>query len=180
MGQNIFDVGDTSDALTGLYLWLLFGFLSTMVSCDMQKLMIENQMFRHLCGILAFFLLFMIINKDSRTPVASLWQKTLYIYILFLMMTKSKWYFSIPILALLIIDQTIKAHVNYLTNINPSDNKIYYYTKVRDGLYKIIITLIICGFVHYAYRQYIEFGPDFSWSKLIFSTKCNMNQQSLF
>ena len=80
MSQNIFDAGDTSDALTGLYLWLLFGFLSTMVNCDIQKLMLENQMFRHLCGVLAFFLLFTILNKNSRNHVTTLWQKTIYLY----------------------------------------------------------------------------------------------------
>ena len=96
------------------------------------------------------------------------------------MMIKSKWYYSIPVLTLLIIDQSIKAHIQYLTNTNPSNTNINYYTKLRDAVYKVIVTLIIVGFVHYAYRQYIEFGPDFSWSKLIFSSKCNLNQQSLF
>ena len=80
MSQNIFDAGDTNDALTGLYLWLLFGFLSTMINCDMQIFMMENQIFRHLCGILAFFLLFTIINKDSRISVTTMWQKTIYLY----------------------------------------------------------------------------------------------------
>jgi hypothetical protein len=141
MSQNIFDAGDTNDALTGLYLWLLFGFLSTMINCDIQRLMMENQIFRHLCGILAFFLLFVIINKDSRTSVATMWQRTIFLYLLFLMMTKSKWYFSIPVLTLLIIDQTIKAHIQYLTNINPSNTKINYYTKVRGALYKVIIKI---------------------------------------
>ena len=176
MSQNIFDAGDTNDALTGLYLWLLFGFLSTMINCDMQRFMMDNQIFRHLCGILAFFLLFTIINKDSRISVTTMWQKTIYLYILFLMMIKSKWYYSIPVLTLLIIDQSIKAHIQYLTNINPSDTNINYYIKLRDALYKVIITLIIVGFVHYAYRQHAEFGPDFSWYKLIFSSKCNLNQ----
>jgi hypothetical protein len=176
MNQNIFDTGDTNDALTGLYLWLLFGFLSTMVNCDIQRLMIENQMFRHLCGVLAFFLLFTILNKNSRNHVSTIWQKTIYLYILFLMLIKSKWYFSIPILTLLIIDQSVKVHINYLNNINPSDTNINYYMKVRDALYKVIITLIIVGFVHYAYRQHAEFGPEFSWYKLIFSSKCNLNQ----
>ena len=175
MSQNIFDVGDTSDALAGLYLWLFLGFLSTMVDCDIQRLMLENQMFRHLCGVLAFLLLFVILNKNSRNNVFTIWQKTIYLYVLFLMLIKSKWYFSIPIITLLIIDQSIKAHINNLNNINPSDTNIHYYNKVRDALYKVIITLIIVGFIDYAYRQYDDFGPDFSWYKLIFSSKCNLN-----
>lgn len=31
---------DSKKALAALYLWLLFGFLSTMVSCDLQKWMV--------------------------------------------------------------------------------------------------------------------------------------------
>jgi hypothetical protein len=39
---NIFDssyIFDTSTALSGLYLWLLFGYSSRLLSCDIQKLM---------------------------------------------------------------------------------------------------------------------------------------------
>ena len=100
-------------AIAGLYLWLLFGFLSTIVSCDIKRLMTHNVFFRHTVGIISFFLLFTVIEPDNEMDVFSIWTKTIYIYLIFLFMTKSKWYFSIPVLLLLLVDQSLKFQINF-------------------------------------------------------------------
>ena len=173
--NDIDEIGDTFDArssLTGLYLWLLFGYLSSMVGCDLQKLMTENILFRHLVGIIAFFFLFTVIDKNNKLHITVVWKKTFIIYIIFLLMIKSKWYFSLPVLFILVADQTIKSHIDYLTQLNSKDNDINKFEKIRNVLYKILIGLIITGFAHYSWRQYNEFGNDFSFEKLLFSSRC--------
>lgn len=100
-------------AIAGLYLWLLFGFLSTIVSCDIKRLMTHNVFFRHVVGIISFFLLFTVIEVESEMDVLSIWIKTIYIYFIFLLMTKSKWYFSIPVLLLILVDQSLKFQINF-------------------------------------------------------------------
>ena len=82
---------DTKFVLTAIYLWLLFGFLSTMVSCDLQRWMRHSSLFRHFVGIISIFLLFTYSDFNNTTHIALLWAKTLFIYVMFLLMMKSKW-----------------------------------------------------------------------------------------
>lgn len=176
--DDINEISTTFDArtsLTSLYLWLLFGYLSSMVSCDVQKLMTNNILFRHIVGVIAFFLLFTLIDKDNKLHIYDIWKKTLVIYFVFLLMIKSKWYFSLPVLFILIVDQSIKSHIEYLTRFNTKDNNIkniIKFKKLRDVLYKILIGIIILGFLNYNWRQYNQFEKDFSFTKLLFTATC--------
>ena len=105
-------------------------------------------------------------------------------------MVKSKWYFSLPVLALLVLDQSIKVHVEYtkknhdnamkatqVTQVtqSPPDSdmeNIPLYEKIRDILNIVIIAIIIIGFAVYAIRQRKTFGADFSWVKLLLYYGC--------
>jgi hypothetical protein len=170
--DNDINIYDPRSALTGLYLWLLFGYLSSMVSCDMQKFMTDNILLRHFISIIAFFFLFTIIENPNNTlHIGVIWKKTLVIYVIFLMMIKSKWYFSLPILFVLVLDQTIKSHINYL-EAQKNTEDIILYNKYRDILYKLLFGLIITGFIHYGYRQFNEHEKDFSLSTFLFSSTC--------
>ena len=166
---------DARTAIVGLYLWLLFGFLSNMVSCDIKKFM-NNIYFRHFIGIIAFFLLFTITDKDNDLNIAGIWIKTIFVYLIFLMMTKSQWFFSIPVLLLLIIDQSYKFEIDFIqkdkNQVSENHNKILKYENSRKYLYYAIMTLIVIGFIHYAMRQYKQFGSKFSFTKLILYSNC--------
>ena len=109
---------DIRFAIAALYLWLLFGFLSSMVSCDMQRLMNDNIVFRHTVGITAFLLLFTTLDSDNKDNVFQTWKKTIMVYFVFLLLTKSKWYFSVPTLFLIVLDQSINIQIRYLINNN--------------------------------------------------------------
>jgi len=178
--ENIFD---TKTALSGLYLWLLFGFLSTMVNCDIQKLMRDSLIMRHTVGFFSFFLLFTLgeannAKSNAVAPSAAtahilyIFLKTLAVYGLFLIMIKSKWYFSLPVLGLLIIDQSIKAYRNYLVKLENHIADVEAWDSVRSGINIALLVAIGAGFAHYAYRQKKEFGKKFSLAKLIFSYAC--------
>jgi len=166
---------DARTAIAGLYLWLLFGFLSSMISCDIKQFM-NNIYFRHFIGLISFFLLFTITDKDNNLNVGGIWLKTLFVYFIFLMMTKSKWFFSIPVLLLLIIDQSCKFEIDFIQKNKEERkknyNKIQKYENVRKYLYYAIIILIVIGFIHYAVRQYKQFGSKFSFTKLLLYHTC--------
>ena len=164
---------DVRTAIVGLYLWLLFGYLSNIVSCDIKKYITENIFFRHFVGLISFFLLFTVVDKDNDLDILNIWLKTCFVYFIFLLMTKSKWYFSIPTLILLIFDQSIKFQIDFDKNKNKKKNNIILYEKYRDILYNIIIFVIVIGFIHYAIRQYYTFGSKFSFIKLLFHSTCN-------
>lgn len=163
---------DVRNAIIGLYLWLLFGYLSNIVSCDIKRLMTEHTYFRHFVGIISFFLLFTVIDKDNELNVIHIWVKTCFVYFIFLLMTKSKWYFSIPTLILLVIDQSIKFQIDFIKTADPKSNKIILYEKYRDIFYILIGIMIIAGFIHYSVRQYNDFGSQFSIIKLLLHNTC--------
>jgi len=165
---------DARTAIAGLYLWLLFGFLSTMVSCDIKRFM-DNIYFRHFIGLISFFLLFTITDKENNLNIGGIWIKTFFVYFIFLMMTKSKWFFSIPVLLLLIIDQSYKFEIDFIQK--DKKNSTYYhkqhnYDNIRKPLDYAIIILIVIGFIHYAVRQYNQFGSKFSFTKLLLYHTC--------
>ena len=168
----MYNTFDTTFALSSFILWLLFGYLSGLMSCDIQRFMNNHDGFKHLIAILAFFLLFTIMDSKNNAPVYIIWFKTIYVYVLFLMIIKSKWYFVISVLLILIIDQTIKAHLNYLEKNGGNVKAIAVYNNIRKVLNIGIIVIIIIGFMHYSWRQYIDFGSDFSPNKLIFGIHC--------
>jgi hypothetical protein len=174
---NIFDssyIFDTSTALSGLYLWLLFGYSSRLLSCDIQKLMTGNVIFHHILCLVSFFLLFTIMDNNSRNySLLLLWKKTFFVYFIFILMIKSKIYFTLPVLLLLVIDQHLKIFIN---KIKSNNEKTIYYTNIRNNINNLTIGIIIAGFIHYVYRQYNEFGDKFSMSKLLFTYTCNMDK----
>ena len=91
-------------------------------------------------------------------------------------MTKSKWYFSIPVLLLIVIDQSYKFHIEFIQKEKKKSSKqiekVNTYEKIRKYTYAAMITLIVIGFIHYTIRQYKRFGSKFSLIKLIFYNTC--------
>ena len=159
---------DTRKSIASLYLWLLFGLLSTMVSCDLQDWIRSSPLFRHFIGIVAFFFLFITINPD-KLSIGLLWTKTIAMYGIFLLITKSKWYFTIPLILTLVLDQSIKIYSEDEANkgVNPDTIRI-----IREILNILMIVIIVAGFSLYAYRQSQHFGSSFSWTKLLFYSTC--------
>jgi hypothetical protein len=159
---------DTRKSVSSLYFWLLFGLLSTMVSCDLQDWIRSSPMFRHFIGIIAFFFLFTTINPD-KLPIGLLWTKTIAMYGVFLLITKSKWYFTMPLILTLVLDQSIKIYSDDDPNSEKNQDMILI---VREILNILMILLIITGFLFYAYQQSQHFGSSFSWTKLLFYSTC--------
>lgn len=165
---------DTTNALSGMYLWLIFGFLSTMINCDLQRFMQSHPLMMHAFALMAFFFLFTLIDTNNKADISVILVKTIFIYILFVLMTKSKWYFVIPVLSLLLIDQGLKKHVAVKQaagkNIEKDTQRLEMYTNIINVL---IIFIIIIGSIHYMYLQQLEYGKKFSLFKFFFGiSKC--------
>ena len=76
--------------------------------------MVNNTIFRHFVGIISFILLFTTLDTENNDDVFTTIKKTLMVYAVFLLLTKAKWYFSIPTLVLITIDQGMSAQIKYL------------------------------------------------------------------
>ena len=158
-------------ALSALYLWLLFGYLSSMIGCDLQRWMTTHQSFRHVIGVVAFFLLFTLFNESNDNHILSVLVKTVAVYFVFILMTKSKWYFSIPTLLLLVVDQGLHYQSTYLQKQKKPHETL---DKIRGYIDYALFALIVCGFIFYGVRQKNTFGDKFSFLQLLFSNKCRL------
>ena len=167
---------DTSTALSGMYLWLLFGFFSTLIGCDLQRIVSTNIYVKHFVALITFFFLMTVIDTENDVGIVDTWFKTFLVYILFLMSTKNKLLTSIIVLTLLIIDQTIKIHMQYTLKHNP-EKDVSNLTKIRETLFIILVAIIIIGYIHYFIRARSEFGNDFSYLKFIFGTISCSNKE---
>ena len=165
---------DTSSALAGLYLWLLFGFFTSLLGCDLQRLVSQNMYIKHFLALISFFFLFTLLDPGNRSSISQIWLKTVLVYVLFVMSTKSKAWASILILVLLIIDQTLKTQLNYLnTQESPDAAVISRLEQWRRLLYQLMIVVIVAGFAHYYIYQKGEYGDTFNLPSFIFGTpKC--------
>lgn len=164
---------DTTNALSGMFLWLIFGFLSHLINCDLQRFLTYNPFWIHFFGIIAFFFLFTLVDNNERSIVI-IWIKTVFVYFLFILMTKSRWYFAVPIIILLVITQSLKKELQMRVNNNLDVTEFKKKQEIITNILQIvIIVLIFIGASHYLNIQYKEHKNDFSMVKFLFTvTKC--------
>ena len=164
---------DASTALAGLYLWLIFGFFTSLLGCDLQRLIGNNIFVKHLMALFAFFFLFSVIDQSNKSDVLTTWLKTVSVYILFMLSIKSKTMASVSFVTLLIIDQTVKLHMDYKKQ-NGDNSNMDALRNVRTLLFVTLVSVAVTGFVLYFIRQYTDHYDDFSYITFMFgSNKCN-------
>ena len=165
---------DTTNALACMFLWIIFGYLSIMLNCDIQRFLKNHKFIFHFFGLLSFFFLFTLLDTNNKSSITVIWIKTIFVYALFVMMTKSKWYFVLPVLTLLLIDQMIKKQLSFLNTSGKDVKELEIMQKrLTNIINNLIIIIIVIGTIHYAFLQYGEYGAKFSWKKLFLAnTKC--------
>lgn len=167
--NNLNETLDTTNALAGVVLWLVFGFMSTMINCDIQRLVKHNVIFTHASLIVIIFFLFTIIDTTEHTSMNMLLVKTILVYIAFIMLTKSKWYFVIPVVLLITLDQYVKKDLEIRTK---QGQDVTAYMPWQQWLNKYVnisaFIIVTVGMIHYATLQMAQHGTNFSWFKFVF------------
>ena len=164
------DVLDTTtDTLSNVVLWMIFGTLVTMLNCDLQVSIRNNPIFLHVMAFTAIFFLFTLLDNDHTRSLPTACLQSLYVYVLFLMLIKSKIYFLIPIFILLMIDQAIKYEYNHRKK---NGKKLWNQQVVSNIITFTIIVLLILGVADYYKLQVKEYKSKFSWINFIFGIGC--------
>jgi hypothetical protein len=170
---------DTTNAISGMFLLLIFGYLAAMLNCDLQRMLMQHPLWIHLFGLTAFFFLFTIIDTNNKSSIGIVWLKTVLIYVLFVLMTKSKWYFVVPVLVMLLIDQSVKKDIAIREAKGEDTSK---YRKRQETLTKIlnitIIVVIVAGTLHYMIFQKLEYKSNFSLFQFFFGVNRNCKEKS--
>ena len=163
---------DFKFALTAFYMWLVFGYLSPHISCDLQKL-IENNIFaRHIASLIAFLLLFTLFDNNNKNNLLHTFKITIFAYALFILLTKSKLFFTLIVFGFLLCDQFLKFQIDYYVKNEPTYN-VSHLIKIRKVLSYLIITVIFIGAIHYFIRQKHDHKDNFQYIKFFTEYKCN-------
>lgn len=173
--DNSFEV---TTALAGLFLWLIFNFLGSMLNCDVQRIIKHNAVVRNIMGLIVFYFLFTVIDPNNNVHVGYVFLKTILVYTLFMLATKSRWQFIGAVLLLVFVDQVLKNHLSYLerdtlkeeqekTNLSQQRNKI---KEMRTVIMIIIVAVIITGSLDYMIKQRKEHKDRFAWSTFFLGT----------
>lgn len=161
---------DSTNALSGMFLWLIFGYLTALLNCDLQRFLTQHPAWIHAFGLTAFFFLFTLLDSKNKTSLGVLWIKTFFIYLLFVLMTKSKWYFVVPVLVLLLIDQSLKKNIAIKEGNNEPVDKSEH-EQLISFINMVVLVVIIVGTIHYYMLQKAQHKTDFRLSKFFFGIK---------
>lgn len=163
---------DISNGLSAVYLWLIFGITLSLFNCKIVKAINKNILLQYSTLFISIFFLFIVLeSENSKKHIYVLLLNSLIIFISFILLIKINKIFSILILILILINQTLKVHINYLINNNiykKNNNIINYYIKIRNIINIIICILILIGF----FSIIIENAYSFNLYKFLSNNKC--------
>jgi hypothetical protein len=129
----------------------------------------QNILVKHGLAIFAFFFLFSVVDQSNKSDVGTTWLKTVLVYLLFMLSIKSKNAASVSFVLLLIIDQTVKLHMDYKTQNNDKTNMDTLH-KVRAMLFLALVAVSVVGFLFYFIRQYSDHYDTFSFVTFFFGS----------
>jgi small-conductance mechanosensitive channel len=158
-----------------LMVWLIFGYISDTISCDIKRLL-KNIYIKQIFVILSIFFLFIIVGDNKKKSALMIIKESFILYVIYLLLTKNKWWFFIPVISLAVFHQLLKLETEYLKNNTDedkkTDKKLDEFKKIQLYLEYLIVFLIIIGFIHYLFKQYIDHKKNFNFIKFLFTPSC--------
>lgn len=158
---------EATTALAALFLWLMFNMFGGMLNCDLQRVIHTNPTVRNILAIVAFYFLFTVIDPNNNIHVGVVFAKTIVVYLLFVLLIKSRLVFAGTALSLLLVDQVLKNHVAYLEKKERDPAYVERFKRARAYIFWIFVAVAVVGTIDYFIKQKREHGERFSY-KLFF------------
>ena len=139
------------------------GKVSELINCSVRNLIERHLWLRHVVFIISIFLIRSLVIFEKQYPDSSLsriWVFTFSVYFLFILATKSKWYFVVPAIALLFLSENLKIY-----------DDLDEYAMLRSGMFYAAMGLVLVGFFHYFAFQKQKRGKTFRLYNFWFGTK---------
>lgn len=150
-------------------------FLAEIFPCRFQELLSSNNYMKHIFGYLTL-VFFVSLNIDElKTSVQELFTNSLYLYLGFMVLTKTNRYVFLTILVLLsllyinYLHQTLKNNKKDKSNeTNTTSDKIFKFIENNVlNIKKLIIGLLVFGFVLYLGEKKYEYKSNFDFSTFL-------------
>lgn len=155
----------SAKSLFVLYLMISSNFLGSLFGCQVQDLMTNNMLLKHLLGFLTLYFFVSLVDPSQYSPLQKL-MFTVLIYLCFVLSTKldsKAWIVFITLLALVYILYIIK------DSIQDEDAKKFISASQLTLVCSSILVLIL-GSIYYLGEKKLEYGKDFSYAKFFAGT----------
>lgn len=176
-------LSSTEKSLSILYLTISCNFLASLFGCQVQRMLQDNHLVRHLVGFTA--LLVFTDLAEMKGP----WRRTsrrlalaLAVYGLFIVSTRLRlnwWLAFMGVLSLMVIlagyhDEDEESDA--VTYEEGSTQRVDPVVTVQCILRVLMVLILGIGFALYVSDRRREYGPDFRWSTFIMGTsRCKNN-----
>ena len=163
----------TALALIGFYLVIASNFLKELVGCRLQNLLDSNMYVKHLLGFLLLFILVILVNPENADlKFIQLFGLSVFVYLWFIITTRSHYIFIIITLILLTIVYIFESKKTRLTEEKKEKEKEII-EKRQNILIIISIMINIVGFLIYYFEKKREYGRNFRFNDFIIGNiKC--------
>tara|TARA_B100001758_G_C18339614_1_gene573589 strand:+ start:370 stop:906 length:537 start_codon:yes stop_codon:yes gene_type:complete len=157
-----------------LILSVMGNFIAETLGCRTQKLLSDNMYAKHFVVLILIYFAIGFTNKSSAyNPLVHI-KSAFVIWIGFILFTKMEMKFTIIAFIIFIIIYLLNDFKNFYqeNNSNQENNKkIKMVNSSIKMLEKMVLGLLIVGFIIYSSKQYLDRGNNFSILKLIFGSK---------
>lgn len=149
-----------------MYFIIAANYVNDMFSCDLRRLLTNSLVAKHV--VLLLGALFWVAESKSSDSFGVLLIEAFVIYMLFVLSTKSKSYFLMPILGLAVVDQLLRLYINSTPDLSDKTKRNLDVTRMTvQGL---CAATIVGGFVGYLMKQMRDKGADFKFSTFMLGT----------
>ena len=163
--------------IKGLFLLILAiggGYTAETLGCKTQKLLSSNMYVKHMISLFILFFFFFLFDSGEIKHPLDILKSALGIYLLFLCFTKMDIKFTMIVFLLLAGNYVLTLYINYLRENQLEETRQLVLEKVKINMYKLIILLIVVGFVMYFKKQYTDHSKGWSTKKFLFGVrKCD-------
>lgn len=152
-----------------MYFIIAANYVNDMFSCDLRRLLTNSLVAKHV--VLLLGALFWVTETNSKDKFGVLLIESFVVYMLFVLSTKSKSYFLMPILGLAVVDQLLRLYIKSTPDLSEKTSRNLDITRMTvQGL---CVATIVGSFVGYLIKQVRDKGADFRFSTFMLGTiKC--------
>ena len=164
------------DEIKGLFLLILAitgNFIGETLSCKTQKLLSENMIIKQVFIVFMIFFALSFTSSKIVSPTEHI-KKAFFVWCFYILFTKMNLNVTIITFLVLLAIYILEQHRIYYEKTQKGGNqkeRIEHLEDIKQKMTKLVIGLVIYGFIIYFMKQYSDHKKDFSMLKFLFGVR---------